>query len=128
MNNMMKYKGYLAKIQLSEEDRIFYGEVLGLSDSVAFDGSTFEELERSFHAAVDGYLELCKEINKEPEKGYNGVFNVRISPELHKRAVYEAFKRGVKLNKFVEQAIEEKVSSNNTANIIYSIYNAYCNE
>lgn len=112
MNNMMKYKGYLAKIQLSEEDRIFYGEVLGLSDSVAFDGSTFEELERSFHAAVDGYLELCKEINKEPEKGYNGVFNVRISPELHKRAVYEAFKRGVKLNKFVEQAIEEKVSSN----------------
>ena len=51
-----------------------------------------------FYAAVDDYLEFCKEVGKDPEREYKGTFNVRISPELHKKLALRAFKDGCSLN------------------------------
>ena len=68
-------------------------------------------VEKEFHAAVDDYLEFCKEIGKEPDKEYKGTFNVRISPELHKKLVIVAMKNGDTLNATVEKAIRRFVSA-----------------
>lgn len=106
---VMTYKGYDGLIRYSEEDHIFYGVVQGISDKILFEGTSVDELEEDFHASVDDYLEFCKKIGKIPDKVYRGSFNVRISPELHKKACFLAGRRDISLNQFVEEAIRNQV-------------------
>jgi len=42
---MMEYKGYHAAIRYSDEDNLFIGEVFGINDTLAFHGSSVQELE-----------------------------------------------------------------------------------
>jgi predicted HicB family RNase H-like nuclease len=63
------YKNYEAQISYSEEDEIFFGRIVNLErDMIAFDGVSVEELKQSFHAAIEEYLQDCKEAGKKPEK------------------------------------------------------------
>ena len=105
---MMEYNGYHADIKYSDEDKLFIGEVIGLNDTLAFHGSSVEELEKMFHQSVDNYLEMCWEFGKEPEKEYKGQFNVRIPSKLHKMAVIYARKKNISLNDFIRTAIEDE--------------------
>ena len=109
-NKLLQYKGYSAKPEYSVEDRIFYGVILGIDDLVDFMSDNAGELENEFHAAVDDYLEFCKEIGKEPQKEYRGTFNVRVSPELHKQAAVCAAMENISLNRFVENALQSAVA------------------
>ena len=81
INNTMKYKGYIGSVEFSEEDKIFFGRVLGIHTYVSYDGKDVDTLISSFHQMVDDYLLMCKENNIEPEIGYKGSFNIRVSPE-----------------------------------------------
>jgi predicted HicB family RNase H-like nuclease len=102
----MKYKGYEAIVEFDEEDRLFVGRVINTRDVIAFDGSSVDELEQSFHAAIDEYLEDCQVIGKTPDKPFSGRFNLRISPELHRQAATQAEKKGISLNALVELALQ----------------------
>lgn len=110
-SDLLRYKGYSARPEYSAEDRIFYGKILGISDLVDFQSENAKDLEEEFHKAVDDYLEFCAEIGKQPQKEYSGLFNVRISPELHREVSVFAQAKGVTLNKVVEQAIRAMVHS-----------------
>ena len=70
MSSLMEYKGYHAKIEFSAEDGTFVGNILGINDVIAFDGSNVTELTKMFHESVDDYLEMCAEIGKTPDKEY----------------------------------------------------------
>lgn len=105
MSNTLKYKGYLTKIEFSVEDNILYGKIEGIRDLVTFESPSAEEIENEFHAAVDDYLDFCKQLGQEPDKTYSGSFNVRISPELHKKVSQYAFVHDTTLNQTVENAI-----------------------
>ncbi|SDU41575.1 hypothetical protein [Desulfobacula phenolica] len=59
MNNMT-YKGYFAKINLDDRDGIVGGKVIGIKDSVTFEGETVAQLTEDFHNAMDHYLADCK--------------------------------------------------------------------
>lgn len=109
MDNVMKYKGYWAKIQYSEEDECFYGEIEGINDSISFEGTNVKELRKDFEEAIDDYIDLCKRYNKEPQKQYSGSFNIRIAPELHREASLLSKLKDMSLNQFVEIAIEKEV-------------------
>jgi len=106
MNDILQYKGYYAEIHFSADDEIFFGKLLGISDLVSFEGASVAELKKAFHEAVEDYLETCTELGKEPEKTYKGSFNVRISPELHRKAATYASIRKMTLNELVKQAID----------------------
>lgn len=110
MNNVLRYKGYSAKPEYSAEDQVFYGKILGIDDLVNFYTDNAKELENEFHAAVDDYLAFCEEVGKQPQKEYNGSFNVRVTPELHKKAATKAQEEGTTLNKVVEKALDEYLS------------------
>ena len=112
MNSLMEYKEYHAKIEYSSEDRVFVGHVIGINDVLAFDGESISELEEMFHETIDDYLDMCAELGQNPDKEYKGNFNVRIKPELHKRAALEAEAKGISLNQFVATAIENEVQGN----------------
>lgn len=105
----MKYKGYEAVIEYDEVDRLFFGRVINTRDIISFDGKTVDELQQSFKAVVDEYLKDCKREGKEPDKAFSGQFNLRISPELHRKISIEAKKQNLSLNSFVEQALEKTV-------------------
>lgn len=109
---IMKYKNFEASIKYSDEDETFIGEVINISDILVFDGATVEEVKESFHAVVDEYIEDCLKEGKEPQKPFSGKFMTRINPALHQRVFIKAKKSGISMNKFVEEALEEKVSNN----------------
>lgn len=102
----MKYKGYEASIEFNHEDRLFSGRVINTCDVIAFEGASVDELEQSFHDAIDEYIEDCQAIGKTPDKPFSGRFNLRISPELHRQAVTQAEKEGISLNTLVERALK----------------------
>lgn len=105
----MKYKGYEAIVEFDEIDQLFFGNVINTRDVISFDGKTVEELKQSFEAVIDEYLEDCKQEGKEPDKPFSGQFNLRISPELHRKISLKAKKQKLSLNSFVEQALEKIV-------------------
>lgn len=109
MSNIMEYKGYLGSVEFSPEDRLFFGKVQGVQALISYEGATADELISGFQGAVDDYLALCEAERITPEKPYKGSFNVRISPELHRRAAVWASTHQTTLNKVVENALNQYV-------------------
>ena len=109
MNNILEYKGYYTKVEYSAEDQVLYGKIEGIKDLVNFECAELVNVENEFRSAVDDYLAFCEDIGQTPEKPYKGVFNVRVSPELHRRAAIAADKKGETLNAFVTDAIRAAV-------------------
>ncbi|MBR5400864.1 MAG: type II toxin-antitoxin system HicB family antitoxin [Treponema sp.] len=111
MKNIIEYKGYVGSIEFSEEDSIFFGKVQGVRTLISYEGASASELINDFHGAIDDYLELCKAEGIEPEKAYKGSFNIRVKPELHKKAAIYAMEHDITLNSFVENSIEKVLAA-----------------
>ena len=110
MKDVITYKNFIGSVHFSTEDSVFFGKIEGINDLVTFEGNTVEEIIKAFQEAVEDYIQLCKENNKAPFKSYKGSFNVRVSAELHLRAVQQSQKRGISLNQLVQEAIEKEVT------------------
>ena len=102
--NQLHYKDYIGNVFFSEEDKVFHGKVIGLSDSISFEGESVKELTEDFHNAVDEYLEFCINNGKQPEKSS---FSVKISPELYNMAIIYAGQKGLPLNILVENSLKQ---------------------
>lgn len=107
MNNTIQYKGYIGSVEFSEADSIFYGKVLGIRSLISYEGESARELLADFHGAVDDYLESCKAEGKEPEVAFKGSFNIRLSPELHKRIYIYAAAHQMSMNRYIEEILEK---------------------
>ena len=112
MKDVLTYKGFIGTVHFSAEDKVFHGKIEGIDDLVTFEGHSVEELIKAFHNEVDDYIALCKEMGKEPIRSYKGSFNVRISPEMHRKAAERAIQKGLSLNQFVQTAIEKELVHN----------------
>jgi len=110
MKDVLNYKGFIGSVHFSADDSVFYGKVEGITDLVTFEGETVKDLTEAFHYMVDEHIKDCKAENISPEKSYKGSFNVRLTPELHKRIAVSAKMRGITINKFVFEALNESVS------------------
>ena len=107
MNNTIKYKGYVGTVEFSEEDGIFYGKVMGIRSLISYEGENAKELVADFHGAVDDYLAVCKAEGKEPEIAFKGSFNIRLSPELHKKLYIYSTAHQMSINKYIEEILEK---------------------
>lgn len=96
----MEYKGYTAEIGYDKKDEVFHGRVANIADVIVFEGKSVEELKESFHAAVDEYLEDCKEIEKTPCKPFSGRFILSVAPGDHQKISIAANKAGMDLNQW----------------------------
>ena len=112
MKDLLIYKDFIGSVHFSTEDETFFGKIEGINDLVSFEGKTVSEIKKSFYQAVDDYIDLCKKINREPYKSFKGSFNVRINPELHKKAAIKAQILGISLNQLVQKAIEHEIVNN----------------
>lgn len=111
MRHVLEYKGYYTKVEYSIEDKLLHGKIEGINDLVNFECSSADQVEEKFHEAVDDYLLFCQDIGAEPEKCYKGSFNVRLSPELHRRIAVAAAVQGMSLNQFVANAMEKSLAT-----------------
>ena len=105
----LKYKDFVATLEYSDADNVFYGKILGINDLILFEGSSTDELKHAFEEAVEDYLELCKEVNKDPYKSFKGSFNIRIPTDLHKKVFFRAQKAGLSLNQFIKTVLEKEI-------------------
>jgi predicted HicB family RNase H-like nuclease len=109
MKNILTYKGFIGTVNFNSEDRLFYGKIEGINDLITFEGTTVDELESAFKYMVDQHIADCKTEGKPAEKSYKGVFNVRISPELHKQAAQKAIIKGITLNQLIKRALKKEL-------------------
>ena len=86
MSNTMLYKNYAGSVEFSEEDGLFYGKVLGIRSLISFEGTTAKET------------------------AFKGSFNVRTTPEIHRKAAIYAINHHESLNSFVTEALKEKLA------------------
>lgn len=128
MNSLMEYKGYHARVEYSDEDHTFVGEVIDIVDSINFDADSVSELETMFHNSIDDYLAFCDEVGKAPEKEFKGSFNVRVSSEVHRAATIAAERKNISLNQYVGEAIEAHLRSDNLIKAEKSSYYEHCCE
>lgn len=104
--NVMRYNGYLARIEYDPRDNIFVGHVLGVSDRISFHGETVAELIADFHAAIDHYLDDCRKTGRIPEKPASGKLMLRIRPEVHAAVGVAAAAAGKSINQWVDEVLE----------------------
>lgn len=107
MSNMLNYKGYSGAVQYSQDDRVFHGKVEFVRALISYEGTDVDGLETAFQEAVDDYLELCAEQNRQPEQPFRGSFNVRTGTELHRQAALHAQRTGSNLNRVVIEALKQ---------------------
>lgn len=106
MADYLKHKDYIGSVEFSAEDSILHGKIIGINDLVTYEASSVENLKKEFIDAVDEYLEDCKELGKEPNKFFKGVFNVRTSNNTHRNLAIIAEKKKMKLNELVNKAFD----------------------
>ncbi len=110
MKNIMRYKGYVARIDFEEENGVFAGNVIGLTEPISFFGASVEELRGDFVFAIDHYLSLCAEAGIKPEKQVGGKVLIRLPPEIHAAALIVAKSAGVSLNDWLIDAVNSKLA------------------
>ena len=111
MKEVLNYKGFIGSVHYAAEDRVFYGKVEGVNDLITFEGSTVDELEKGFQNIVDEHIKDCIKKNMPIEKSYKGNLNIRLSPDLHKKAAQNAALKGVSLNQYINDAIKREIAS-----------------
>ena len=70
----MTYRDYTAKINYSDEDGFYVGNVVGIDDIISFHGDTDEELREAFEGVVDHYIEFREKRENLPQKQNVGSF------------------------------------------------------
>ena len=106
----MKYKGYSAHIEYSEEDRCLVGHIAGITDIVGFHGNTVPELQEAFEEAVEDYLETCEKLNKPAQKPYSGNLRLQIPPNVHVAIARAAEASGKDLDQWATETFTHAVN------------------
>jgi predicted HicB family RNase H-like nuclease len=107
--DVLTYKGFIGSVHFSSEDDIFFGKVEGVNDLITFEGNSVKELKNAFRYVIDEHIKDCESENIPVEKSYKGSFNLRLTPDLHRRAAITAKAHGSTLNAFVRKAIEQNL-------------------
>lgn len=104
--DILKYKDYEGTAELDMVRGVCRGKVLFIDDLVTYESAAPAGLQKEFEAAVDDYLETCAILGKEPLRPFRGLFNVRVTPTIHRSATLRAVADGVSLNDVVVRALD----------------------
>ena len=109
MKNLMRYRGYLARIDYDDLDGVFVGNVLGLSEAISFVGGSAAELRGDFEFAIDHYLSVCKAAGIAPQKQASGKLLLRLPIETHAALQIAAKVQRLSVNDWLVEAIEQRL-------------------
>ncbi|MCY1412300.1 HicB family protein [compost metagenome] len=103
----MKYKGYAAHIEYSDDDALFIGHIAGIRDVIGFHGESVGELRQAFEEAVDDYLATCEKLGREPQRPFSGKLSLRLDPLLHAQVAIKAELSNKSINQWVVERLSE---------------------
>lgn len=104
-NKTLEYNGFQGSIELDTQTFEMHGKILHINDLVTYEAENPKELYNEFVAAVEDYLDTCRELGVEPEKPYSGSFNIRIGVHLHKDLAKFSARHNSSINEIVKDAI-----------------------
>jgi predicted HicB family RNase H-like nuclease len=107
--NRITYRGYDGLFEYDDEAGLFHGRVIGLRDTITFQGQSIAELKDALAGSVEAYLEYCKSRNVEPEKPYSGQLLLRLAPALHRDCAVAARLSGRSLNGWIADTLQAAV-------------------
>ena len=107
----MRYKGYSARIEYSDEDDCFVGRVAGIRDLLTFHGESVDEVRQAFEEALDFYLETSAERGEMPNKPYSGKLLLRVAPEVHAAVATAAEVSGKSINQWAAERLSAAAKS-----------------
>jgi len=105
-DQLLRHANYVGSIQFSLEDGCLHGRVLHINDLITYEGDTLPQLQAEFKQVVDGYLEHCRSIGKQPDKPYTGSLNVRLGAERHRGLIEMSVQRKRSLNTLLCEAVD----------------------
>lgn len=106
--NTLHYKDYQGSV--SFEDGSLLIQMLHIDDFVTTYCDSASGAQQAFEGLVDDYVETCQVAGKEAAKPFKGTFNVRVGPDLHRRAAIAAMDAGLTLNAWVTGAVQGRLS------------------
>lgn len=109
----MSYEGYTGTVEYDPRDRIFHGRVNGITDLISFEGTSVEELEADFRAAIGSYLQGCARRGIEPQRPYSGRFVLRLPAEVHREVSIAARLTRSSMNSWILGAIRMRLDAEN---------------
>ena len=112
MKNVMEFDGgYKAVIAYDPEIEMFRGEFAELNGGADFYAADLEGLRREGVESLRIFLEECERHGVSPRKERKGNFALRLDPETYRKASIAAAARGVSLNSFISDAVQQAVDA-----------------
>jgi predicted HicB family RNase H-like nuclease len=109
MNDTLTYKGFIGSVHFSADDGVFFGKLEGINDLITFEGKTVNDLTNAFYYVIEEHIKDCQKENIPLEKSYKGSFNIRVSPDLHRKLAVTARSRGKSMNLFLNEVLNHAV-------------------
>jgi len=109
VKDVLKYKEFIGSVHFNMEDMVFYGKIEGINDLITFEGKSVDELVMAFQESVEDYITICREHQKEQFKSCKGSFNIRISPELHRKVLERSIIAGISINQFIQRTLKKEI-------------------
>lgn len=125
MKDFLRHKNFMGSIEISVKDNCLHGKLLFIDDLVTYEAESPTQLKAEFEAAVEDYLETCKELGREPIKPFGGTFNVRIGPDLHQKLAHYAVTKDNSINDVVRKALIEYLKKAEPKEVIHKHVHTY---
>jgi len=110
LTNLLKYKGYYARIAFDPSADAFHGRVIGIQDVIDFYGRTPDELRKEFKNSVEEYLAWCVEEGTKPEKAWLGKLTIRVDEDLRRRLAVVAAASGESINAWITTLLDRETT------------------
>ncbi len=108
LTNLLKYKGYHARIAFDPSADAFHGRVIGIRDVIDFYGRTPDELRAELSNSVEEYLAWCRQEGVKPEKTWRGKLTIRLAEDLRHRLDVVAAASGESINAWITSVLDRE--------------------
>ncbi|CAN7687472.1 type II toxin-antitoxin system HicB family antitoxin [Rhizobium sp. LjRoot98] len=118
----VNYKGFQASVEF--DDGKLFVKVLHIDDLLVAQCDMASEAQAAAEELIDAYIADCEELGRPLTKPFNGSFNVRLTPETHRRAAMAAADEGLRLNAWMSEAVEEKLECGKLSDRIDGVFSS----
>jgi predicted HicB family RNase H-like nuclease len=104
---LLRHQGYVARIEIEEDDATFFGAVINAPGVITFYGKDVVDLKAEFARSVEAYEALCQRHGSKFGKPLSGRFMLRMKPEQHARVSAAAALAGKSVNAWAIETLEQ---------------------
>lgn len=108
---MIEHKGYTGVFEYDPELDVLTGHVVDIGDEIYFEGKSIDEVRKNMASLVDEYLRVCEERGDDPDRPFSGNLRLRMDSQLHRQVVREAAISGTSLNRYIVEALKQRLGS-----------------